>query len=150
MANYFDKNTNEKLPNGDVTEKLQMMTKEIGSIKQKGTEEGLTLADKAHYLAVARELSDAISYYCDLWEKEVAAQDEAFEFKDVGLSVSPKMGRSLTKIADGIFNELTMEEIRSCATVTEKGLKSIGKLDLIEKYKAVTGTSAKSVAYKKL
>jgi hypothetical protein len=60
------------------------------------------------------------------------------------------MGRSLTKIADGIFNELTMEEIRSCATVTEKGLKSIGKLDLIEKYKAVTGTSAKFVQYKKL
>ena len=150
MANYFDKNTNEKLPNGDVTEKLQMMTKEISSIKTKGTEEGLTLKDKAHYLAVAKELIDGISYYCDLWEKEVAAQDDSFEFLDVGLKVSPKLGRSLTKIADGIFNELSLEEIRSCASITEKGLKSIGKADLIEKYKAITGTSAKSVSYKTL
>ena len=150
MANYFDKNTNEKLPNGDVTEKLQMMTKEVSSIKQKGTEEGLTLEDKAHYLAVARELSDAISYYCDLWEKEVAEKDGKFEFLDVGLSVSSKMGRSLTKIADGVFNDLSLEEIKSAATMSEKGLKAIGKADLIEKYKTVTGTSAKSVQYKKL
>lgn len=150
MANYFDKRSNEKLPNGDVTEKLQMMTKEVSSIKQKGTEEGLTLKDKAHYLAVARELSEAISYYCDLWEKEVAAQDDSFEFLDIGLAVSPKMGRSLTKIANGVFNDLSLEEIKSCATITEKGLKSIGKLELIEKYKAVTGTAAKSVSYKSL
>lgn len=150
MAQYFDKLSNEKLPNGDVSQYMTQMNKELSSVKTKGTEEGLSMADKAHFLAVAKDLIDAIEYYTKKWGSEVANQSESFDFADLGKTVSPKMGGSLTKIADGIFDELTKEEIKKCATITEKALKEIGKADLIEKYKMVTGNRANSVSYKSL
>ena len=150
MAQYFDKNTNEKLPNGDVSSKMTAMNKELAFIKEKGTTEGLTLADKAHYLAVARELMDAMDYYCKLWSKEIADQSESFEFKDLGIKVSPKMGGSLSKIANAVLKELTDEEIQKAVTVSEKALKDIGRPELIEKYKVITGSRANSVSYKEL
>lgn len=150
MAQYFDKNTNEKLPNGDVSQHMVQMNKELSSVKEKGLSEGLTVADKAHFLAVAKNLIDSIDYYCKLWSAEVANQKESFEFKDLGTKVSPKMGGSISKIADAIFDELTKEEIKQCASVTEKALKEIGKADLISKYKTITGNRANSVSYKSL
>ena len=150
MAQYFDKLSNEKLPNGDVSQHMAQMNKELSSVKTKGTEVGLSMADKAHFLAVAKDLIDAIEYYTKKWGSEVANQSGTFDFVDLRKTVSPKIGGSLTKIADGIFDELTKEEIKKCATVTEKALKEIGKADLIEKYKIVTGNRANSVSFKSL
>ena len=150
MAQYFDKLTNEKLPNGDISSPMTMMNKELASIKAKGIEEGLSIKDKAHFLAVAKELVEAIDYYSKKWSAEVANQKESFDFEDLGKTVSPKMGGAMSKIADGVFNDLTLEEIKACATVSEKSLKEIGKEELIKKYKTITGNRANSVSYKSL
>lgn len=150
MANSVDVKSGEKLPNGDVSQFMTAMNKELSSIKEKGTTEGLTVQDKAHFLAVARSLTSAIEYYTKLWGAEVANQDTGFEFKDLGIIVSSKAGGNTTEISSDIFDELTLEEIKKVAKVTEKALKDNGKADLIEKYKKVTGTRANSVQYKSL
>ena len=59
MANYLDKVSGEKLPNGDVSQFMTAMNKELSTIKDKGTTEGLTLEDKAHFLALVRFLATA-------------------------------------------------------------------------------------------
>ena len=150
MTQYFDKITNEKLPNGDVSQFMTAMNKELFSVKEKGVTEGLTLSDKAHFLAVAKNLTSAIEYYTKLWGAEVANQEEKFEFKDLGLVVSSKAGGNNTEISSEIFDELKLEEIKQVAKVTEKALKEIGKADLISKYKKITGQKANSVQYKSL
>ena len=150
MAQYFDKITNEKLPNGDVSQFMTAMNKELSSVKEKGLAEGLTLSDKAHFLAVAKNLTSAIEYYTKLWGSEIANQEEKFEFKDLGLVVSSKAGGNNTEISSEIFDELKLEEIKKVAKVTEKALKEIGKADLISKYKKITGQKANSVQYKSL
>ena len=150
MAQYFDKITNEKLPNGDVSQFMTAMNKELSSVKEKGVTEGLTLSDKAHFLAVAKNLTSAIEYYTKLWGTEVANQTEQFEFNDLGVIVSSKAGGNNTEISSEIFDELKLEEIKQVAKVTEKALKEIGKADLISKYKKITGQKANSVQYKSL
>ena len=150
MANYTDKITGEKLPNGDISSKLTEMNKELGTIKAVGTENGMSLKDKAHFLAVAKSLTSAIEYYSKLWGGEIAASEETFEFPDLGVKVMGVKGGSLSKIADRIFDELSLEEIKKCASVTEKGLKEIGKADLIQKYKEITGNKANSCQVKTL
>ena len=47
MANYVDVVSGEKLPNGDVSMFMTQMNKELSSVKEKGTTNGLTLEDKA-------------------------------------------------------------------------------------------------------
>lgn len=150
MANYTDKITGEKLPNGDISSKLTEMNKELMTIKTVGTENGMSLKDKAHFLAVAKSLTSAIEYYVKLWGSEVAEKEETFEFPDLGVKVMGVKGGSLSKIADGIFNDLSLDEIKKCASITEKGLKEIGKEDLIAKYKMVTGNKANSCQVKSL
>mgnify|MGYP001309173358 CR=1 FL=1 len=150
MAQYVDVKSGEKLPNGDVSQFMTAMNKELSSVKEKGTTEGLTLQDKAHFLAVARNLTGAIEYYTKLWSAEIANQEDKFEFKDLGLIVSSKAGGSTSEISSEIFDVLTVEEIKKVAKVTEKALKDNGKTDLIEKYKKITGTKANSVMYKSL
>ena len=153
MAQYFDKLINEKLPNGDVSQFMTQMNKELSVVKEKGTTEGLTIKDKAHFLAVAKLLISSIEYYTKLWSAEIVKDmnpDTEFDFADLGQIVAIKNGGSLSKIADGIFDELTKDELKKCATVTEKGLKEIGKVDLIKKYKVITGNKANSVMYKSL
>lgn len=150
MANSIDIKSGEKLPNGDVSQFMTAMDEELSSVKEKGTTEGLTISDKAHFLAVAKNLTTALEYYTKLWGGEVANQDEKFEFKDLGLIVSAKAGGNTTEIAAEIFDELSLEEIKKVAKVTEKALKDNGKADLIEKYKKVVGTRANSVQYKSL
>jgi len=150
MAQYVDVKSGEKLPNGDVSQFMTAMNKELSSVKEKGTTEGLTLQDKAHFLAVARNLTGAIEYYTKLWSAKIANQEDKFEFKDLGLIVSSKAGGSTSEISSEIFDVLTVEEIKKVAKVTEKALKDNGKTDLIEKYKKITGTKANSVMYKSL
>ena len=151
MANSVDVRSGEKLPNGDVSQFMTAMNKELSSIKEKGTTEGLTLSDKAHFLAVARNLTNAIEYYTKLWGSEIVQHDNiAYPFNDLGIIVSTKLGGNTSEISSDIFDELTLEEIKKVAKVTEKALKDNGKADLIEKYKKVTGTRANSVQYKSL
>ena len=150
MANYVDVKSGEKLPNGDVSQFITAMNKELSSIKEKGTTEGLTLSDKAHFLVVARNLTSALEYYTKLWSTEVATQDNTFEFKDLGVAVSSKAGGTTSEISSGIFDELSLEEIKKVAKVTETALKANGKEELIKKYKLITGTRANSVQYKSL
>ena len=150
MANYVDVKSGEKLPNGDVSQFMSVMNKELSSVKEKGTTNGLTLSDKAHFLAVAKNLTSAIEYYTKLWGSEIANQEEQFEFKDLGVTVSAKSGGSTSEISTDVFNELTLEEIKGAAKITEKALKELGKENLIDKYKVITGTRANSVQYKSL
>ena len=75
----------------------------------------------------------------DVTFSRIEKKEETFEFPDLGVKVMGVKGASLSKIADGIFNELSLEEIKRCASITEKGLKDIGKADLIAKYKSLRG-----------
>ena len=153
MANAVDVVSGEKLPNGDVSQFMTLMNKELSSIKEKGTTEGLTIKDKAHFLAVAKNLTSAIEYYTKLWGTELAKEmdsDAKFEFNDLGITVAIKNGGNNSEIDSAIFDALSLEEIKKVAKVTEKALKDNGKSYLIEKYKIVTGQKANSVMYKSL
>ena len=153
MANSVDVVSGEKLPNGDVSQFMTAMNKELSSIKEKGTTEGLTIKDKAHFLAVAKNLTSAIEYYTKLWGAELVKEmdsDAKFEFNDLGVTVGIKNGGNNSEINSAIFDELSLEEIKKVAKVTEKALKDNGKADLIEKYKIITGARANSVMYKSL
>ena len=147
----YDKITGEKLPNGDISQFMTSMNKELSALKEKGINEGLTLQDKAHFLAVAKNLVGAIEYYQKLWSSQIL-QDENFNesFLDLGLSVSYAKGAFMSEIKEGVFDELSLDEIKKAAKVTEKGLKEIGKAELIEKYKVVTGTKSPSVKIQRL
>lgn len=153
--------TKEKLPNGDISNHLKMMNKELASVKEKGTTEGLTIKDKAHFLAVAKQLTSAIEYYTKLWGAELVKEVEpgvGFDFPDLGQTVTVKNGGNNSKISSDIFDELSLEQIKAVATVSEKALKDFDneKLfkgwssKLIEKYKVITGQKANSVMYKSL
>ena len=153
MANSVDVISGEKLPNGDVSQFMTAMNKELSSIKEKGTTEGLTIKDKAHFLAVAKNLTSAIEYYTKLWGAELVKEMDAtsqFAFNDLGVTVAIKNGGNNSEIGSAIFDELTLEEIKKIAKVTEKALKDNGKSNLIEKYKIITGQKANSVMYKSL
>ena len=151
MANYVDVKSGEKLPNGDVSQFLTAMNKELSTIKEKGTTEGLSYHDKAHFLAVAKNLTSALEYYTKLWGSEIAAQTEVgFKFNDLGVIVSSKAGGTMSEINSDVFDELSISEIKKAAKVTEKSLKDIGKEELIKKYKVITGQKANSVQYKSL
>ena len=132
------------------------MNKEIATVKEKGTTEGLTIKDKAHFLAVAKNLTGAIEYYTKLWGAELVkemdsdSQPPVFEFLDLGVAVSIKNGGNNSEINAAIFDELSLDEIKKVAKVTEKALKEIGKEDLIAKHKVITGQKANSVMYKSL
>ena len=147
----YDKITGEKLPNGDVSQFMTVMNKELATLKEKGTTVGLTLSDKAHFLAVAKNLTSAIEYYTKLWSSQIL-EDENFNerFADLGLSVEYAKGSSMSEINSDIFDELDKEEIKKIAKVTEKGLKEIGKSNLIEKYKIVTGVKSPSLKINRL
>ena len=153
MTNSVDVISGEKLPNGDVSQFMTQMNKELSSVKEKGTTEGLTIKDKAHFLAVAKNLTSAIEYYTKLWGAELVKEMDAtsqFAFNDLGVTVAIKNGGNNSEINSAIFDVLSLEEIKKVAKVTEKALKDNGKSDLIEKYKIITGQKANSVMYKSL
>ncbi len=160
MANSVDVVSGEKLPNGDVSQLMTAMNKELSSIKEKGTTEGLTIKDKAHFLAVARNLTSAIEYYTKLWGAELVKEmdpEVKFEFNDLGTAVSIKNGGNNSEISSEIFDELSLDEIKRVAKVTEKALKELNNHnvfdrgdELIKKYKVITGQKANSVMYKSL
>lgn len=153
MANSVDVVSGEKLPNGDVSQFMTVMNKELSSIKEKGTTKGLTIKDKAHFLAVAKNLTSAIEYYTKLWGAELIKEMDSnakFEFNDLGVTVAIKKGGNSSEINPAIFDELSLEEIKKIAKVTETALKDNGKSNLIEKYKIITGQKANSVMYKSL
>ena len=153
MAQYVDVISGEKLPNGDVSQFMTAMNKELSSVKEKGTTEGLTIKDKAHFLAVAKNLTSAIEYYTKLWGAELVKEmdpEATFDFNDLGTTVAIKNGGNNSEISSEIFDELSLDEIKKVAKVTEKALKDNGKSELIEKYKKITGQKANSVMYKSL
>ena len=153
MAQYVDVVSGEKLPNGDVSQFMTAMNKELSSVKEKGTTEGLTIKDKAHFLAVAKNLTSAIEYYTKLWGAELVKEmdpETTFDFNDLGTTVAIKNGGNNSEISSEIFDELSLDEIKKVAKVTEKALKDNGKAELIEKYKKITGQKANSVMYKSL
>lgn len=154
----YDKITGEKLPNGDVSQFMTVMNKELATLKEKGTTVGLTLHDKAHFLAVAKNLTSAIEYYTKLWSLQIL-EDENFNerFADLGLSVEYAKGSSISEINPNIFDELTLDEIKRVAKITEKGLKELNNHnvfdrgdELIKKYKIVTGVKSPSLKINRL
>lgn len=141
-----DKLTNGRLPNGDISVPLKFFEKELKAVIAKGTETGLTLQDKARFIAVAKEFTDAVAYYTDAWTAEIKGQESFKEdFVDLGKSVYLREGASMSEISNDALDEMNLAEIKKAAKLTEKGLKDAGRADLIAKYKSVTGKKAPSL-----
>ena len=129
MAQYVDVVSGEKLPNGDVSQFMTAMNKELSSVKEKGTTEGLTIKDKAHFLAVAKNLTSAIEYYTKLWGAELVKEmdpEATFDFNDLGTTVAIKNGGNNSEISSEIFDELSLDEIKKVASNFQKTLETNG------------------------
>lgn len=141
-----DKLTNTRLPNGDISVPLKALEKELKATIAKGTEQGLSLQDKARFIAVAKEFTDALAYYTDAWTSEIKSKETFKEdFVDLGKSVFLREGASMSEISNDAMDEMNLAEIKAAAKLTEKGLKDAGRADLIAKYKSVTGKKAPSL-----
>ena len=100
-----------------------------------------------------KKLLDAVEYYTKLWGKEMVETVESgvnFSFPDLGTTVTIKNGGNNSEISSEIFDELSLDEIKKAAKISEKSLKDIGKETLIAKDKKITGAKANSVMYKSL
>lgn len=97
-------------------------------------------------------LSKIVSEFCESLVDDVKPILENYEPQDIKfpeyakmLSVSISKSTSIDK---KINDELTIEELRTLYKPTESGLKTIGKSDLLTKYKTIT--EKKSVKIGKL
>ena len=97
MANSVDVVSGEKLPNGDVSQFMTAMNKELSSIKEKGTTEGLTIQDKAHFLAVAKNLTGAIEYYTNCGVQKLQIRIQVLNSKTLELLCLQRLVEILQK-----------------------------------------------------
>ena len=136
----------KRIPNGDISTPLKAFEKELKALVAKANEGDLTLQDKARFIAVAKEFTDAVSYYTDAWTSEIKGLPSFKEdYIDLGKSVYLREGASMSEINNAAMDEMNLAEIKQAAKLTEKGLKDAGRADLISKYKIVTGKKAPSL-----
>ena len=140
------KEVKERIPNGDISTPLKNFEKELKALIIKGKDSDLSLTDKARFIAVAKEFTDAIDYYTTAWGNEIKKL-EAFkeDFVDLGKSVYLREGASMSEINNAAMDEMNLAEIKQAAKLTEKGLKDAGRADLISKYKVIIGKKASSL-----
>jgi hypothetical protein len=149
-----NKNDNQvvslEVPNGDITKAITEFNGVRKAVAGRSAE-GISLQDMAYFVAAAKVLSDKIGHYVELYTKSLKEAGVAqYDFVDVGRTVSVSEGRSVSEISKDAFDDLTMEQIKAAATLTEKGLKEIKRSDLIDKYKTVTGKTAPVLTVKAL
>jgi hypothetical protein len=140
-----------KVPNGDVSKAVTAFNSEVKAINAAcaGVSGEFSEPDnhmKARFLAAWKILSEKVEYYTGDWEKQLKEIPGFKEdFVDLDRSVYLQEGAKMTEISEGVFDELTLPEIKIAAKVTEKGLKEANRAELITKYKADTGKKAPSL-----
>lgn len=140
----------QEVPNGDITRAVTDFNHVRKNVAERSTD-GISIKDMAYFVAAAKVLSDKIGHYVDLYSQALKdAGAASYDFVDVGRTVAVSEGRSQSEISKGAFDELTLDEIKVVATLTEKALKEAKRLDLIDKYKVVTGRTAPVLSVKNL
>jgi hypothetical protein len=140
----------QEVPNGDITKAITDFNSVRKTVASRSTE-GIAIQDMAYFVAAAKVLSDKIGHYVDLYSQALKGAGQAsYDFVDVGRTVSVSDGRSQSEISKEAFDELTLDEIKVVALITEKGLKEAKRSDLIDKYKVVTGKTAPVLSVKNL
>lgn len=120
--------------------------KEAAATVKANEDRDLTMAEKARFLAVAKQLTDTIKVFTDAYEAEVKGIEGFKEnFVDLGKSVWLQEGVRMFEISTEAMNEMDLAEIKVAAKLTESGLKVARRSDLIDKYKVETGRKAPSV-----
>ena len=132
----------------NLNEMLNVALKEAASFE--GSKQ--SLKDKARFIAAVKNLTDSIDDIVKNFSNDIRAAGSEFEenFDDLGLGVVLRKGAAISEIDNNVFDEMTVDEIKSSAKITEKALKELGKDDLIGKYKKITGEKTPSVAVTKL
>jgi hypothetical protein len=140
----------QEAPNGDITKAISDFNSVRKQVASRSAER-VSLQDMAYFVAAAKVLSDKIGHYVDLYTAALKdAGTSRYDFVDVGRTVTVSEGRAVSEISKDAFDDLTMDQIKAAATLTEKGLKEIKRCDLIDKYKTVTGKSSPVLSVKSL
>jgi hypothetical protein len=129
----------QEVPNGDITRAITDFNNVRKAVAARSAD-GVSLQDMAYFVAAAKVLSDKIGHYSDLYGRALKEAGQAsYDFVDVGRTVSVSDGRNQSEISKDAFDELTLDEIKIAAVLTEKSLKDAKRSDLIDKYKVNTG-----------
>jgi hypothetical protein len=132
----------QEVPNGDITRAVSDFNSVCKAVASRSAD-GVSLQDMAYFIAAAKVLSGKIGYYVDLYSQMLKDAGKAsYDFVDVGRTVSVSEGRSQFEISKKVFDDLTLDEIKLAAAITEKGLKEAKRNDLIDKYKTAIGKTA--------
>jgi uncharacterized protein (UPF0264 family) len=140
----------QEVPNGDITRAVSDFNSVRKAVASRSAD-GVSIQDMAYFIAAAKVLADKIGHYVDLYSRTLKDAGKAsYDFVDVGRTVSVSEGRSQSEISKKAFDELTLDEIKLAAVITEKGLKEAKRSDLIDKYKTATGKTAPVLSIKAL
>jgi hypothetical protein len=140
----------QEVPNGDITKAIADFNGVRKAVASR-SENGISIHDMAYFVASAKVLSEKIGHYVDLYSQTLKESGPAsYDFVDVGRTVSVSDGRSKSEISNLVFDELSLDEIKAVAVITEKSLKEAKRSDLLDKYKVVTGKSQPVLSIKSL
>lgn len=95
------------------------------------------IAEKRILASVIKEIMDDTIKTCDSEIKDNVNEVSNWTMKEYAKSLELTFKKSST-INPKIVDELTNEECRKGFTVTEKAIKSIGRSELLNKYKSIT------------
>lgn len=95
------------------------------------------IAEKRILASVIKEIMDDTIKTCDSKIKDNVNEVSNWTMKEYAKSLELTFKKSST-INPKIVDELTNEECRKGFTVTEKAIKSIGRSELLNKYKSIT------------
>lgn len=96
-----------------------------------------TVADLRIVSSIMKDVAETISKQCDTMLKNMVDTETTWSNKEYGKKLELSIKKN-SKIDPKIVDELTDEECRKGFTVTAKVIESIGRSDLLEKYKSVT------------
>lgn len=96
-----------------------------------------TVADLRIISSVMKDVAETISKQCDIMLKDMVDTETTWSNKEYGKKLELSIKKN-SKIDPKIVDELSDEECRKGFTVTAKVIESIGRSDLLEKYKSIT------------
>lgn len=115
------------------------------------TNKELHSKDIAKFLVAAEILQSSIDYYKDIYANALKEEGVAqYDFVDLNKYLRVTKGRAITEISNDAFEDLSLDEIRQAAKLTEKGLTAISRADVIDKYKKVLREASPSILIKAL
>lgn len=142
---------NVKIPNGDVSEFIKTLKTVMTDMSEKAKSEPIDNIDKGAFIIAAKDLESILDDYVKRWSDELKSDPNfTADFPALGKKIVIQPGAEITEISADIFSELSKDELIKAAKISEKSLKDIGRADLIQKYKKITGIKSPSVAIKKL